>query len=204
MPDCGATSRRSPAARPAPPGSRRGARSAGCPRSPRPPPDGILSHVRPAGNGRARAGNTAVGSVLAEVADVPPHGTGGHVMAIMTKGVLAGTDEVAGRCDGRRHPHSRGRRGHGGIRPGSRAGRARNPLEERPPGPGAPGFHRAGGLRRPHGPARDRQGYRGDPLRRHQQLVRRLRLLVLPLLRPRQGPADGRRPEEVGTGGAGR
>ena len=73
-------------------------------------------------------------------------------------------------------------------------------LEEGPAGPGPPRLRgqdglrgaavRAGHLERRHGPA----------LRRQQQLVRRLRLLVLPAVRARQGPAARRRPQEVGAG----
>ena len=49
------------------------------------------------------------------------------------------------------------------------------------------------GLRRADGQPRHLQRAHGRPLRRPQQLVRRLHLLVLPLLRPRQGEA-GQRP----------
>ena len=58
-------------------------------------------------------------------------------------------------------------------------------------------FLEPGGVRRADGQPRDLQRPHGRPLRRPQQLVRRLHLLVLPLLRPRQGQADQRPAREV-------
>ena len=48
--------------------------------------------------------------------------------------------------------------------------------------------------------ARHRQRRPGRPLRRQQQLVRRVRVLVLQALRPRRREAARRRPQEVGAG----
>ena len=57
-------------------------------------------------------------------------------------------------------------------------------------------------IRRPDGQPRDLQRAHGRPLRRPQQLVRGLHLLVLPLLRPRQGEAGQRPAREVDRRGS--
>ena len=70
-------------------------------------------------------------------------------------------------------------------------------LEGRPAGPGQARLPRPRGLRRADGQPRHLQRPHRRPLRRPQQLVRRLHLLVLPLLRPRQGEAGQRPAREV-------
>ena len=74
--------------------------------------------------------------------------------------------------------------------------------QRRPAGPGRAQLPRSGGLRRADGQPRHLQRPHRRPLRRPQQLVRRLHLLVLPLLRPRQGEAGQRPAREVDRRGA--
>jgi Rhodanese-like domain len=121
-------------------------------------------------------------------------------MTTTTAGALLGTEEVAARLPAQRQADPGGGRGHRGLRPRPCPGGAGRPLAARPAGPDPPPVHRPRGLRGADGPAGRRQPHPGGPLRRQQQLVRRLRLLVLPLLPP-AGGADGRRPQEVGAGG---
>ena len=93
----------------------------------------------------------------------------------------------------------RGRRGHHRLRQGPHPPAPSARLEDRPAGPGPPRLRQQGAVRG----AAVRQGHRQRrhrrALRRQQQLVRRLRLLVLQALRPRRRPAARRRPQEVGA-----
>ena len=78
-------------------------------------------------------------------------------------------------------------------------GAVQDQLEDRAAGPGPPRLRRPGRLRE----AVVRQGHlqrrHRRAVRRQQQLVRRLRLLVLQAVRPPGRQADRRRPQEVGA-----
>ena len=99
----------------------------------------------------------------------------------------------------RQHRPHRGRRGHHGLRQGPHQGRHQARLDDRPPGPGASRLRQQGAVRGAAELARRRQRRHRRALRRQQQLVRRLRLLVLQALRPRRRQAARRRPQEVGA-----
>ena len=94
----------------------------------------------------------------------------------------------------------RGRRGHRRLRQEPHQGRGPAGLEEGPAGPGPPRLREQGAVRGAAVRARHRQRRHRRALRRQQQLVRGLRLLVLQALRPRRRQAARRRPQEVGAG----
>ena len=119
-------------------------------------------------------------------------------------GVLLGTEELAADLGG--WAGSLGRRilevdedteayGRGHL-PGAVAVHWRDDLQD----PAAPRLHRPPSVRRPDGPPRHHQPHPGAGVWRQQQLVRRLRLLVLALLRPPGRAAAGRRPQGLGAG----
>ncbi len=93
----------------------------------------------------------------------------------------------------------RGRRGHHRLRRRTHPRCREDRLEDRAAGPGPPRLRRQGRLRE----AALRQGHlerrHRRALRRQQQLVRRLRLLVLQALRPPGREAARRRAQEVGA-----
>ena len=99
----------------------------------------------------------------------------------------------------RRRGRHRGRRGHHVLRPQPHPRRRQARLAHRPAGPGPPRLRRQGRVRGPAVRTRHRERRHRRPLRRQQQLVRRVRVLVLQALRPRRRPAHGRRPQEVGA-----
>ena len=70
------------------------------------------------------------------------------------------------------------------------------------PGPDPPRPHRPRVVRQAAGPPRRDPNDAGHPLRRQQQLVRCLRLLVLQALRPRERAAARRRPRRLDRRGA--
>ena len=100
----------------------------------------------------------------------------------------------------RQHCASRGGRRHHCVRwrPYRRGDQAR--LEEGLAGPRAPRLRDQGAVRETALRARRQQRRHRGPLRRQQQLVRGVRVLVLQALRPRERAAAGRRPQEVGAG----
>ncbi len=87
-----------------------------------------------------------------------------------------------------------------GLRQGPHQGRDQARLDHRPAGPGPPRLRQQGPVRGAPVRARRRQRRHRRPLRRQQQLVRGVRVLVLQALRPPGRQADGRRPQEVGAG----
>ena len=93
----------------------------------------------------------------------------------------------------------RGRRGHHRLRQRPHPGRRQARLEDRPAGPGPPRLRQQGAVRGAAVRARHRQRRHRRAVRRQQQLVRRLRVLVLQALRPRRRQAARRRPQEVGA-----
>jgi hypothetical protein len=95
--------------------------------------------------------------------------------------------------------HRRGRRGHQRVRQGSHPQRDQDRLEEGPAGPGPPRLRRQDRLRGAAVRAGHLQRRHRAALRRQQQLVRRLRVLVLQAVRPPERPAARRRPQEVGA-----
>ena len=95
--------------------------------------------------------------------------------------------------------HRRGRRGHQRLRQGAHPQRDQGRLEEGPAGPGPPRLRGQGRLRGAAVRARHLQRRHRDPLRREQQLVRRVRVLVLQAVRPPERRAARRRPQEVGA-----
>ena len=123
-------------------------------------------------------------------------------MSEYAKDVLVEPELARGAPRRRRHPHRRGRREPRALRRGPHPRRDRVRLEEGPAGPGQARLPRPGGLRRAVRTQRHLQRPHDRALRRPQQLVRRLHLLVPEVLRPRQvlllnGPrekwiADGR------------
>ncbi|CAA9552843.1 MAG: Thiosulfate sulfurtransferase, rhodanese, partial [uncultured Thermoleophilia bacterium] len=97
----------------------------------------------------------------------------------------------------------RGRREHGALHRGAHPRCRPPPLARRPPGPGGARRHRQGGVRAAARRARGRQRHDGDPVRRQEQLVRRLRVLVPQAVRARGRPDHGRWQAEVDRRGAG-
>ena len=93
----------------------------------------------------------------------------------------------------------RGRRGHHRLRRRPHRRRHQARLEDGPAGPGPPGLRQQAAVRGAAVRARHRQRRHRRPLRRQQQLVRRVRVLVLQALRPRRRQAARRRPQEVGA-----
>ena len=106
---------------------------------------------------------------------------------------------VEDHLDDPEHRPDRGRRGHHRLRQGPHQGRHQARLDHRPAGPGPPRLRQQGAVRGAAVRARRRQRRHRRALRRQQQLVRRLRLLVLQALRPRGRQAARRRPQEVGA-----
>ena len=98
-----------------------------------------------------------------------------------------------------RHRPDRGRRGHHRLRQGPHPGRDQARLDDRPAGPGPPRLREQGAVRGAAVRARRRQRRHRRALRRQQQLVRGLRLLVLQAVRPPGRQAARRRPQEVGA-----
>ena len=125
-------------------------------------------------------------------------------MTDYAKDVLVSTDWVAEHLERRPGSHRRGRREPGPLRRGPHPRRHRLRLETRPAGPGAQELPRAGGVRRADGQPRHLQRAHRGPLRRPEQLVRGLHLLVLPLLRARGREADERSAREVDRRGVAR
>ena len=114
---------------------------------------------------------------------------------------LVTTDWVAQHLNDPKGPPHRGRCRHRRLRYRPRARRRRLELEERPRDARRPRRRRQRGHREAALPGRRRQGHDDRPLRRQQQLVRRLRPLAAQVLRRREREADERRPQEVGRRG---
>ena len=112
------------------------------------------------------------------------------------KPVLVTTDWLAEHLgDGARRRRSR--REPGPLRRGAHPGRDQAALARRSAGPGRARPRREGRVRAAHGLARDLQRDDDRPLRRQEQLVRRVRVLVPQDLRPRGRAHPRRRTPEV-------
>src|SRR5579875_1989954 len=114
-----------------------------------------------------------------------PRGSRNHRVGRRAPGRPGGQGGGGGRGRLRlpRQPHTRG----GGLR-----------LASRSPGPRTADLCRCRGVREAHGLERHYQRHPRGPLRWLEQLVRRLRLLVLQDLRPPEGEPDGRWAQALG------
>src|SRR5204863_7111641 len=99
--------------------------------------------------------------------------------------------------EGRQRRRRRGGREPGSLRRGAHPRRGQAALAGRPPGPRRARPGRQADLRAPDGRARNLQRHHGRAVRRQEQLVRGLRLLVPEDLRPRGRAPARRRPPEV-------
>ena len=115
---------------------------------------------------------------------------------------LVSADWAEKNLDADRRRLRRGRRGHRRLRRRPHPGRRQARLEDRPAGPGPPRLRQQGAVRGAALGEGHRQRRHRRPVRRQQQLVRRVRVLVLQALRPRRRPAARRRAQEVGAGRA--
>src|SRR4051794_32314978 len=110
----------------------------------------------------------------------------------------AGDDRLARRAPERRERRRRrGRREPGFVRRGTHRGRSQAALARRSTGSGRARSGREADLRAPTERARDRERHNARPLRRQEQLVRGLRVLVPEDLRPRRRADPRRRSPEV-------